>query len=65
MLAASTEDLALREGLEAPSWSAGHALPTFWFVGSSPSLQAYAFAHSPISMQVRGVMVDPADLEAV
>lgn len=65
MLAASVEDLALRDGLEAPPWTRGHALPTFWFVGSSPGLRAYAFARSPLSMQVRGVIVDPADLEAV
>lgn len=65
MLAANAEDLSLRAGLPAPPWSAGHALPTFWFVGSSPSLRAYAFARSPISMQVRGVMVDPGDLAAV
>lgn len=65
MLAASTEDLALRGGFDVPAWTAGHALRTFWFVGSSPSLHAYAFARSPLSMQVRGVMVDPADLEAV
>ena len=65
MLAASVEDLCLRRGLDPPAWTIGHALPTFWFVGSSHSLDAYAFAHTPISMQVRGVMVDPADLEAV
>lgn len=65
MLAANAEDLCLRAGRPAPSWSAGHALPTFWFVGSSPGLRAYAFARTPISMQVRGVIVDPADLEAV
>lgn len=65
MLAASVEDLCLRGGLDPPAWTIGHALSTFWFVGSSPSLDAYAFARTPISMQVRGVMVDPADLEAV
>jgi transcriptional regulator with XRE-family HTH domain len=65
MLAGSAEDLALRDGLEVPEWTRGHALPTFWFVGSGPALQAYAFARTPMSMQVRGVMVDPADLEAV
>ena len=65
MLAASVEDLCLRHGLDPPAWTIGHALPTFWFVGSSHSLDAYVFARTPISMQVRGVMVDPADLEAV
>jgi transcriptional regulator with XRE-family HTH domain len=65
MLAANAENLALRDDRPAPEWSRGHALPTFWFVGSGPALRAYAFARTPISMQVRGVIVDPADLEAV
>jgi transcriptional regulator with XRE-family HTH domain len=65
MLAANAENLALESGLPVPPWTAGHALPTFWFVGSTPSLHAYAFSRTPISMQVRGVMVDPADLDAV
>ena len=65
MLAGSVEDLALRGGFDPPRWCAGHALPKFWFVGSTPSLHAYAFARSPLPFQVRGVMVDPADLEAV
>ena len=65
MLAGSVEDLALRSGFDPPGWCAGHALPSFWFVGSTPSLHAYAFARSPFPLQVRGVMVDPADLEAV
>jgi transcriptional regulator with XRE-family HTH domain len=65
MLAGSVEDLALRGEFPVPPWTRGHALPQFWFVGSAPSLQAYAFARSPFSLQVRGVMVDPADLESV
>ncbi|MFI7585791.1 helix-turn-helix domain-containing protein [Spongisporangium articulatum] len=65
MLAGNAEDLALSAGLTPPGWTAGHGLPTFWFVGSTPSLGAYAFARSPFSLQIRGVMVDPGDLEAV
>ncbi len=65
MLAGSVEELAMRNAWEVPEWTRGHALPTFWFVGSSPSLRAYAFARSPFQLQVRGVMVDPADLESV
>ena len=34
-------------------------------VNSSRGLDAYAFAHSPLSLHVRGVLLDPADLEAV
>lgn len=65
MLAGNAEDLSLRSGRPPPEWCRGHALPTFWFVGAAPSLQAYAFARSPFALQVRGVMVDPTDLEAV
>jgi transcriptional regulator with XRE-family HTH domain len=65
MLAGSVEDLALRDGQSVPEWTRGGPLPQFWFVSSMPSLRAYAFAHSPFSLQVRGVMVDPADLESV
>jgi transcriptional regulator with XRE-family HTH domain len=65
MLAGVVEDWALTHGFAPPEWSRGHALPTFWFVGESPGLQVYAFAHSPMSLQVRGVLVDPGDLEAV
>lgn len=65
MLAGNAEDLALTMGIEPPRWTNGHALPEFWFVGSTPDLQAYAFAYSPFSLQIRGVMVDPADLESV
>ncbi|MBV9097389.1 MAG: helix-turn-helix transcriptional regulator [Frankiaceae bacterium] len=65
MLAGVVEDWALTHGMRPPAWSRGHSLPRFWFVGESPSLQAYAFAHSPMSLQVRGVLVDPGDLEAV
>lgn len=65
LLAAMAEQLAAGHGVEVPDWTAGHTLPTFWFVGTSPSLRAHAFARTPISMQVRGVMVDPDDLVAV
>lgn len=65
MLAGCAEDLAMSNGWPVPPWTRGHALPSFWFVGSAPSLRAYAFARSPFSLHVRGVMVDPADLESV
>jgi len=65
MLAGVVENLAMGEGWTVPEWCRGHALREFWFVGGESALQAYAFARSPISLQVRGVMVDPADLESV
>jgi hypothetical protein len=65
LLAGVVEHWALTHDWEPPRWTRGKTLPTFWFVGSSPNLQAYAFGHSPMSLQVRGVLLDPADLEAV
>jgi transcriptional regulator with XRE-family HTH domain len=65
LLAGVVEDLALRTGRVVPGWTQGHALPTFWFVGSMRELDAYAHAHSPFPLQVRGVMIDPADLVPV
>jgi transcriptional regulator with XRE-family HTH domain len=65
MLAGAVDDLAVRAGVPAPAWTRGKALRGFWFVTDEPALRAYVFAHSPMALQVRGVMVDPADLEAV
>lgn len=65
LLAGSTEDLAIRSQRQVPEWTVGHALPTFWFVGSNRSFDAYALAHSPASLKVRGVMIDAAELESV
>jgi transcriptional regulator with XRE-family HTH domain len=65
LLAAVVEEDHLRAGETAPAWTHGHPLRTFWFVPGNPRLHAYAFAHSPMPMQVRGIMIDPGDLEAV
>ena len=65
LLAGAVEDMAMRSDLSVPDWTRGKALPEFWFVSDRPALRAYAFAHSPFSLQVRGVMIDPTDLESV
>ena len=65
LLAGSTEDLALRRGDAAPPWTNGHGLRTLWFVGDNRFFDAYALAHSPPSLKVRGVLLDPSDLESV
>ncbi len=65
LIAGSTEQLTLKRGVPVPHWVAGPGLPTFWFVGANPYFDAYALAHSPPSLKVRGVMLDPADLESV
>lgn len=65
LAAANVENLAWKAGVTVPEWTRGHALPFFWFVGEMRAMHAYDFAHSPMSMQARGVMIDPADLESV
>lgn len=65
MLAGVTEMDALRTGHPVPRWARGHALPHLWFVGSSPSLDAYAMAHTPPPLALRGVVIDEASLESV
>lgn len=65
LLAGSTEQLALQRGVTPPAWTVGKALRSFWFVGENRRFDAYALAHSPASLKVRGVMIDPADLESV
>ena len=65
LLAGSTENLALQMKTSVPKWTRGHALPTLWFVGESRFFDAYALAHSPASLKIRGVLVDPSDLESV
>ncbi|MGQ0466981.1 MAG: helix-turn-helix domain-containing protein [Sporichthyaceae bacterium] len=65
MLAGVIEGCALSAGRPVPAWTAGRVLERFWWVGEVASLRAYCFAHSPFSLQIRGVLVDPTDLEAV
>lgn len=65
LLAGTVELLADRYGFEPPAWVAGRAVLPFWFVGSTPALHAYAYAHSPTPLALRGVFLDPADLESV
>jgi AcrR family transcriptional regulator len=65
LLAGVVDDLARRHGFAPPAWIDGHSIRPFWFVGSSPGLHAYAYAHSPTPLALRGVFIDPADLESV
>lgn len=65
LLAGAVEDLALRRGWPVPEWVRSGSLDSFWFVGSARSLDAYAFARVPLSLQLRGIVLDPADLVAV
>lgn len=65
LVAGVVESMFLEDGGTPPTWVGKGTLDTFWFLTPSPGLDAYVFARSPISLQVRGIMVDPADLAAV
>lgn len=65
LVAGVVEGLAIKTGEPPPPWTADKRLDSFWFVNSMPELHAYSFAHTPISLQVRGVILDEADLESV
>ena len=65
LLAGVTALLAQRHGFGVPAWTTRRAVRPFWFVGSTDGLHALAYAHSPVPLAVRGVFIDPADLESV
>jgi hypothetical protein len=65
MLAGLTEMAALDAGTGVPGWSRCRSLPHLWFVGSRRSFDAYALAHTPPPLAVRGVVIDGAELESV
>lgn len=65
-LVAGVADLmALRRSRPVPAWTAGTALRRPWWVGEPQAMRAFVFANSPFPLSVRGVMLDPGDLEAV
>lgn len=65
LIAGVVDYLAGKHGFDRPDWTAGRYVTPFWFVGSTPALHAYAYAHSPAPLAYRGVFIDPADLESV
>lgn len=65
LLAGVVDCLARQYQFDPPSWTAGRYVVPFWFVGSTPALHAYAYAHSPAPLANRGVFIDPADLVSV
>lgn len=65
MLAGVAEILALHAGRPVPGWTAGWELGRLWFVSSLPGMDAYALAHTPPPLRIRGVVVDEASLVSV
>lgn len=67
-LVASLADYeARRAGLDTPPWTVSARYDMFpsWFVTSTSSLVAYLMSVTPPEFSVRGVFLDPRDLESV
>lgn len=65
LLAGVADHLATKHHIDPPRWTSDRYVTPFWFVGTTPALHAYAYAHSPAPLAYRGVFIDPADLESV
>ena len=65
LLAGSTEELAMRNGMVVPRWTQATRLKNDWFVTDDPAFHAYLLEYSPDPFRSRGVMVDPEALESV
>lgn len=65
LVAGVADMMALNSDRPVPPWTAGRTLQRPWWVGEPDALRAFAFAHSPFPLSVRGVLLDPGDLETV
>jgi len=61
LFAGLAEHLAMRDGKDAPGWSASRGLRRFWFPFDTPGARAQALVHAPAAFRRRGVFV--ADYE--
>jgi len=64
LFAGLAEHLAMRDGREAPSWSASQGLRRFWFPFDSPGARAQALVHAPAALRRRGVFIADYEIEA-
>lgn len=66
LVAAAVELVALRRGDDSPKWiqQSERFLDHFWYPGS-PSLFAWALAHSPGPFRLRGLLVEADSLVSV
>jgi hypothetical protein len=64
LFAGLAEHLAMRDGKDAPAWSASHGLRRFWFPFDTPGARAQALVHAPAAFRKRGVFVADYEIEA-
>lgn len=64
LFAGLAEHLAMRDGKDAPRWSASRGLRRFWFPFDAPGARAQALVHAPAAFRRRGVFVADYEIDA-
>ena len=64
LFAGLAEHLAMRDGRDAPAWSASRGLRRFWFPFDTPGARAQALVHAPAALRRRGVFVADYEIDA-
>ena len=64
LFAGLAEHLAMRDGRDAPDWSASRGLRRFWFPFDTPGARAQALVHAPAAFRKRGVFVADYEIDA-
>jgi hypothetical protein len=64
LFAGLAEHLAMRDGRDAPRWSASRGLRRFWFPFDTPGARAQALVHAPAAFRRRGVFVADYEIDA-
>jgi len=64
LFAGLAEHLAMRDGEDAPAWSASRGLRRFWFPFDTPGARAQALVHAPAAFRRRGVFVADYEIDA-
>ncbi len=64
LFAGLAEHLAMRDGKDAPTWSASRGLRRFWFPFDTPGARAQALVHAPAALRKRGVFVADYEIDA-
>lgn len=64
LLAGIAEHLSMRDGRDAPEWSAARGLRRFWFPFDTPGARAQALVHAPAAFRKRGVFVADYEIDA-
>ena len=64
LFAGLAEHLAIRDGEDAPGWSASRGLRRFWFPFDTPGARAQALVHAPAALRRRGVFIADYEIDA-